>query len=909
MKKTKILVLAPAMVASAAALIGCGTKNDPYEKGNYTYNTYLSTNPKTWNTHDWENADESYITGFTEMGFYDVILNKEGNGYEVVHEMAGDFPVMVPSRDVDEADLDRYGYDTSVPNNYIWDIALNRDACWEDGTPITADDYIASFERQLNPKYVNFRADSYYSSGLVVANAERYFKQGNKTIEALYDKLTASGDFVNTNVCSDGYYYINLARYTPYVLQVFSNADETTTFYTVLNQYSGTSTVASATRLAMFRIMDACAYYCWKYVDHSNSEYKSDWDEVTSLSKVEEKMMNENIEIAEFSYSPVHVRSAIDKVVNDDDTSTFTIYSDTQLIEDLKTVVKFIGNGTAAKTDKAWLLPLFGSVYNDYTQEFDGVESAVGIKKIDDYKIRLFLKKAISKLDLEFSLSSNWLVNVNLYDKLTETLATGAKSTKYATSSVDNYMSYGPYKLVEYQSNKHILMVKNDKWYGYHDGNHTNQYMMTSIDTQIIEEHNTARGQFEKGNLDDLELTKADMAVYGNSSRVTTTFESYTQKISFNSDRNSLKNRQTNGKNKTVLANLDFRKGLSLSLDRNNFASQTTAGSKAFTGLLNDLYLSDVVNGYSYRTTPQGKSVYNNVYGQLGGDPYAENYAPSALSEEQNGYNIAMATKYLEEGLTTEFNSKDEGHLKVGDSIEIEFRVYDSTSETTIGMHTFIQDAFQKAVDKAVEKIKAKGTVQGLDTLKINVTMQEDKDYYNSAKAGRYDMIFSIWGGATTSPDTLMEVYCRKDFESTCEYGFKGKQGSTTLSIDINHDWNDESYVDNPVSKTYDDWYKVMTDIVVPDDAEDPSKTTEYNQKYNILAALETGIINRFEAIPLVARGSSSLESFKVEQATKSYVTLVGYGGIRFMKFNYTNSEWSSFLSEMGAGYADLYKA
>ena len=84
---------------------------------------------------------------------------------------------------------------------------------------------------------------------------------------------------------------------------------------------------------------------------------------------------------------------------------------------------------------------------------------------------------------------------------------------------------------------------------------------------------------------------------------------------------------------------------------------------------------------------------------------------------------------------------------------------------------------------------------------------------------------------------------------------------------------------------------------------------TIHNKKLTVLAGLEAGIINRFEAIPLVARGTSSLLGFKVENATNTYVSLIGYGGIRFLKFNYTNSQWSEWCSSHKNQLGDLYKA
>ena len=41
-----------------------------------------------------------------------------------------------------------------------WRIALNPDLCFNDGTMVTADDYVYSFQQQLNPKMLNRRADS-----------------------------------------------------------------------------------------------------------------------------------------------------------------------------------------------------------------------------------------------------------------------------------------------------------------------------------------------------------------------------------------------------------------------------------------------------------------------------------------------------------------------------------------------------------------------------------------------------------------------------------------------------------------------------------------------------------------------------------------------------------------------------
>lgn len=891
------------LVACNKPRTSSGLVDDP---NGYTYNTYLTTSPKTWSVLNWETSDEGYIQGFCEMGLYDVIFNEKKDGYKIIPEMAGDMPVDV-SKDIDltEEDRQKYGYTTNIKSGYIWEISLNQAATWEDGTKITADDYVNSMERQLNPKLVNYRADSYYSSSLSLANAERYFKQGRTTYEPLYDYINFdTGTFKTSDlfIVNASNFYINLGDPTPFGSSIFTDSEgEGINFYTVLNNRS--SKLSDAAELAAQRITDACAYYLWKYVEHDGDDM---WKDVEKPADVKSEMFtksgggltDEQANISIYAFDDPDSEVLVRKVKDDSSVAEGRreAYSSDALKKDIRTFVSALKN--AYNKDWAWMIPLFGKVYNNEKVDFD----AVGIKKVDDYKIRLYLSKKISTLDLKFSLTGNWIVKVDLYDKLTTKLDDKTSRSKYGTGSVNNYMAYGPYKLTSFESGKSIIMEKNDKWYGYSDGNHTNQFQMTAIRTSIISDHNNVKEQFLAGKLDDLELEKEDMSRYGNSSRLTTTYESYTQKISFNSDRTTLKGRSGGSNDKTVLANKNFRQGLSLSLDRNNFAANTTAGSKAFTGLLNSLYLTNSETGEMYRDTAQGKSVYGKVYGELGGNPYDENYTPTALGNNLNGFNFNMATYYVAKGLKEELSlGSDTPHIVNGNTISLEILVYDKERDTTKLMTNFIRDSFTKVIAAAVEKLKT----DGFPDLNItfNLEMRQDEDYYNTAQEGKYDMIFSTWGGASTNPYGLMQVYCDSTFSNCCEYGFKGKQDKTSISI---YQYGEDT---DPVVKTYHDWFKEMTENLIEPDpdsddyegADDPVYIQEYNeihsQKLNILAGLEAGILSRFEAVPLVARGTASLTSFKVENGSDTYINLIGYGGIRYLTFKYTNGQWKQFIN------------
>ena len=173
-------------------------------------------------------------------------------------------------------------------------------------------------------------------------------------------------------------------------------------------------------------------------------------------------------------------------------------------------------------------------------------------------------------------------------------------------------------------------------------------------------------------------------------------------------------------------------------------------------------------------------------------------------------------------------------------------------------------------------------------------------------------MIFSTWGGAAINPWNLMQVYLDKTFDGNCEYGFAGQQDKHYLSIDVNGD----GVIDQATeTKTYHNWYNFLNEthteiIKSPNQSLEEfteAYNTRHNERLNILSGLEAGIISRFQAIPLYARNSADILSFKVDNITSTYINLIGYGGIRFMKFNYTDAQWANALSSGRISY-ESYK-
>ena len=103
-------------------------------------------------------------------------------------------------------------------------------------------------------------------------------------------------------------------------------------------------------------------------------------------------------------------------------------------------------------------------------------------------------------------------------------------------------------------------------------------------------------------------------------------------------------------------------------------------------------------------------------------------------------------------------------------------------------------------------------------------------------------------------------------------------------------------------------WYTEVKGIAETDERGSEEWNKKHQKILNILSGLEAAILNRFEAIPMVARASSSINSFKIENGSPTYINLIGYGGVRHMTFNYDDAEWAKFLEEH-PNLADLYKS
>ncbi len=533
-----------------------------------------------------------------------------------------------------------------------------------------------------------------------------------------------------------------------------------------------------------------------------------------------------------------------------------------------------------------------GAQYNAYQSSYlyianiapDTSWDDVGFKVIDEYTIDFILAAPVEEASfyLPYNLSSSYLVYKPLYEeckifydadgKEVETEEEAATITPKYNRSLENTISYGPYKLTSMELDKEYTLSRNEEWYGYRDGKHLGQYQTDIISVVVIAEHATAMLAFEKGEIDGITLNADDLEKYGQSSYVKYgPNNGYTTKLTFNTDYDKLLSRGTNSQ---VLVIDEFRQAFSYCYDRKEFATAYTAAGTAGFGLINELYCYNPFTGAYYRQNDYAKAgllkVFDVTYGE-GGDYATLDEAYDALT----GYDVEKAQALMK----VAYDKAVAANIYDGESpIEIEFRVYQS-DEIYVKMFTYLDEHLKEA---------CKGS--GFEG-KVSLKMTVDADYYETNYSGGADMIFTTWGGATMSPFTILgQCYC----DASDGSGNQMEYGYDTSKIIVNYVVDGE-----PISDTLQNWSFWASGQEVASINEKLGRFTDYDYdtRCAFYAQMEAAFMNWYPTTSVYYRNTASMDSQKVQSASDTYVTLMGFGGIAFMTYNYDDAEWADYIA------------
>ena len=95
------------------------------------------------------------------------------------------------------------------------------------------------------------------------------------------------------------------------------------------------------------------------------------------------------------------------------------------------------------------------------------------------------------------------------------------------------------------------------------------------------------------------------------------------------------------------------------------------------------------------------------------------------------------------------------------------------------------------------------------------------------------------------------------------------------------------------------DWYNCLNGIA--GSAYDWSaNAVSQETRLPLIAALEEQVLLAYYTLPMFNEYSASLMSFKTDYISYEYNTFMGYGGIRYMTYNYNNGDWADYVSSKG---------
>ena len=817
MKRILSLALGIAMLASLLA--GCKLGGNTNADG-YTYNSYTSALATNWNPHTWEmNADQS-ILSYLSTPLADMTVKDSATGeYQWIFVAATDIQDVTKDH---QDDLSKYPVilpagktPADITEDYIFEIKLRPEMKWENGDPITADDYIYSMQQLLDPKMQNYRANTFWSGDGALAGAFNYYNSGMPIYAPV---VPAYGE----NDTPD------------YSMDITANK-------VYLNLTTNGMTIAG-----------------YSFYDFAKGDY---------AGKVPEDVY--------------------DKLASQQDPMGYLQVTQKNKADVLAAMDGFL------KAFGASIYKEDGSVDADLFKEFLFYDTGkvsdvydwntVGLYKVDDYTIRYVCETAYDYYYFLTSMTSNWLVHEETYEGLKDTSGTFVTTT-YNTSK-DTSMSYGPYRIDSMQDDKQMVLTQNENYWEFTkdekgnlssttffqvDGEYQPQFQTQKIVIDVLT-NDAAKLAFLSGKLDEWTPAADEVVEYATSEQLYQVDETYTMRFFFHTNLSTLKKLdQGSNQNSVVLSNVDFRKAMSLALDREEWVT-ATEGYKPAYSMINSLYFYDVYEDPAsiYRNTQEAMAAICNVYGVTWGEgtPY------KTLEEAYksiNGFNIteakALFTKACQQLIA-------DGLYKEGEDIIIEIAyaagAMDSSQQQQIVL-------FNQQLNKALS-----GTGFGKIELKA---VDNLANRYKAVAQGQYAMGYGAWGGAAFYPFTLFQVYCDPDYADPIhEIGcWDPTQEELTLTVD-----------GEEVTMTWQEWSGAMAGTGKFADASN-------EVKLQILADIEENYLEKYYVIPLASTTACSMLSYKVSYYTDSYNIMYGFGGMRLMRHNYTDGQWADFVASQG---------
>ena len=805
---------------------GDGPDNPVVFEGKHTYNEYTATLGANWNPHTYQTTDEAYTLDYTTDSLYQFMFNDTFDGYVIVPSMAVSEPVDVTEKV--KAEHPEFGIPENATSGYAYTIALNPAACWDDGTPIKAQDYVESIKRLIDPKALNYRSADMITGDLVPANADAYFNQGKDAYEAM-----VSADFGAEE-------YVDPAE--------FVAGEDGTLSYNgmpiVLDLTNGSNWGDSLTQYAanLANVADA-----WKLLQDSADEN----------NRV--VLTAETLKALQDCIACLHGHPDVEAYAADAGAYAYQEFEE---------------------------MAFYKKTYED-NYSFD----KVGLYASGEYELTLAMKKSLSGFYLLYDINSltTFLVKTDLYDKLL-TQVNDTYSSTYGTS-VDTSVSFGPYKITEYQQDKYVQLEKNDKWWGWNsetyvyqdpeDGLYYQMFMTDVINCQVVTETATQREMFLSGKLATYGLGSEDFDKYRSSDYAYVTPQATIFFFIFNGYLDVIQEREAADdfdKTKNDLETLtltSFRQAVAVSYDKELLCATISPARSGGYGIIGKGYIYDPDTGAEYRNTDIARQVLCDFY-SVDTSKY-DNLEAAAASI--TGYDPVAAKELYKKAFD---EALEKGYITDEDKDGI----CDQAIEITYSAST-ISDFITKTMDYLNEKMAeaTKDTpFEGKITFKA---IAFGNDWSNKIRSGQADTVLGGWNGSLLNPYSIITAYTNPANSYDGKW-FDTKSEKLTLTIE-----------GEEITMTLYDWGECLNGTEI-DGHNFGSDAATQGVRLQVLAGLEARILQTYDYIPMMQNAGMHLLSKKLFYVTEEYNAVMGRGGITYIKYNYDDAEWDAYVKEQG---------
>ncbi len=774
-------------------------------EGEYIFKDAVSELATCWNPHTYQDASNGYPLSFLTCGLYNYVYNDdlhplEGkdpySGYVIETELATSLPVDVTEKIRQEKP--QFGIPADATAGFAYTIALNPNAKFSNGKPITAETYVESMKRLLNPDYMNKRSNRTHNGSLVIAGAKNYVNQGLTT-------------------------YVNLGQSVQNWLDAGNSIDD---LYVNVNAING-----------------------------ATAPDGSKWGKVT------------------------------------DDETLFT------------------GSNGKSATAKQFYEMFFapGAQMHGDSGNFCGTQKVyednyswdnVGLYASGEYELTLVLKNALSGFYLiqNMNVLTDPLVDPELYDKcLTE--KDGVWTSTYGTSP-ETSVSFGPYKLSEYQLDKYMNFTRNEHWYGYTDGKHIYRdpddgklypmYQTTQIHTAQVSDANTRKEMFFAGQLMNYNLQGDDRGIYRNSEFLYSTPKGDVSFLILNGHVQTIAQREAADGFDTKTTDIQsillpsFRKAISLCLDRELVAETLYPARSAGYGLIGSLYRSDVEVGTSYRDTDPAMQTLCDFYG-VDVSKYA---SLEAAVDAITGYDPAASTELFRQAFQ---DALDAGYITDSDK--------DGVSDQTVTLtYGIVEDKDHKTVDFLNEKISAVTEGTGFaGKILVVASDPQGNNWFKNVKQGQLDLMIASWDGNLQDPFSLPVLYTNPQMSYDAAWF---DAGSAMLTLDLPDV--------GELTMSLRQWSDALNGATVEIDGKSynfGSELADREIRIMILAGIEGAVLRTYTYVPLMENADTALLSQQVYYVVEGYDPVIGRGGTRYMRYNYNEEQWEAYVASGELAY------